>query len=127
MTYAPIRLHTPKGSRAYNEMHTGDWWWHTQEKLPANGTVVPIILSSDKTMLSQNHGDVSVWPVYLTIGNLNNATRRRQQVPGSILLALIPVTKKQSKEEKCEIYHQSMDLILECRISHSTISKLGDY
>ena len=116
MSYAPIKLFTPQGLRAYNEMHTGDWWWETQEKLPDSATVVPIILSSDKTMLSQHHGDVSVWPVYLTIGNLNSATRRKQTVPGSILIGLIPVTKNQSKEEKCEIYHRSMDLILQRKL-----------
>ena len=117
LTYAPIRQYTPEGSRAYNELHTGDWWWQMQEKLPDGATVVPIILSSDKTMLSQHRGDISVWPVYLTIGNLNSATRRKQTVPGSILLGLIPVvkTKGQSPQVKAEVYHRSMTLMLRCK------------
>jgi hypothetical protein len=118
MTYAPVHLHTPEGNRVYSELHTADWWWETQQKLPPNATVVPIMLSSDKTMLSQHRGDVSVWPVYLTIGNLSSTARRKQTVPGAILLGLIPVTKaiNQSPELKAEIYHRSMDLMLNCRL-----------
>ncbi|KAI6022609.1 hypothetical protein EDC04DRAFT_2869733 [Pisolithus marmoratus] len=57
-------------------MWTADWWWDMQGKLPAGTTVVPIILSSDKTSLSvfsffATSGDKKAWPVYLTIGNIS--------------------------------------------------------
>ncbi|KAF8247297.1 hypothetical protein K440DRAFT_551446 [Wilcoxina mikolae CBS 423.85] len=47
-----------------------------QESLPDGSTVIPVILGSDKTMLSTLSGDKSAWPVYLSIGNLSKAKRR---------------------------------------------------
>ncbi|KAI0260618.1 hypothetical protein BC834DRAFT_925821 [Gloeopeniophorella convolvens] len=55
--------------RVYED-ETGDWWWNTQLKLPPGAVVAPVILSSDKTSLSQHSGDKEAWPVYLTIGNI---------------------------------------------------------
>ncbi|KAI6039428.1 hypothetical protein EDC04DRAFT_2867973 [Pisolithus marmoratus] len=55
----------------YDEMWTADWWWDMQGKLPAGATVVPIILSSDKTSLSVFSGNKKAWPMYLTIGNIS--------------------------------------------------------
>ncbi|KAG1907532.1 uncharacterized protein F5891DRAFT_1124469 [Suillus fuscotomentosus] len=39
-----------------------------QKVLPDGATIAPIILASDKTLLSQFQGDKSVWPVYMSIG-----------------------------------------------------------
>ncbi|KAJ3557683.1 hypothetical protein NP233_g11677 [Leucocoprinus birnbaumii] len=44
-------------SQLYHEMNTGDWWWTTQAEVEKatgdqHATVVPIILSSDKTQLT---------------------------------------------------------------------------
>ncbi|KAI0337593.1 hypothetical protein BDW22DRAFT_1314079, partial [Trametopsis cervina] len=41
--------------RLYHDMHTGKWWWDTQaalEKDKPGGTIIPVILSSDKTQLT---------------------------------------------------------------------------
>ncbi|KAF8247411.1 hypothetical protein K440DRAFT_551111 [Wilcoxina mikolae CBS 423.85] len=46
-----------------------------QESLPDGSTVVPVILGSDKTMLSTLSGDKSAWPVNLSIGNLSKSNR----------------------------------------------------
>ncbi|KAF8248626.1 hypothetical protein K440DRAFT_649801 [Wilcoxina mikolae CBS 423.85] len=62
-------------------MWTADWWWKIQESLPDGSTVVPVILGSDKTMLSTLSGDKSAWPVYLSIGNLSKAKRRSVKCP----------------------------------------------
>ena len=97
MAYAPEKVFETQSSmeedcEVWNEMNTGSWWWETQVrcrcdssssyvdlcltlrqrqlKLPVGATVAPIILSSDKTKLSQFRGDKSAWPVYLTIGNI---------------------------------------------------------
>ncbi|KAF8867845.1 hypothetical protein BD779DRAFT_1685231 [Infundibulicybe gibba] len=75
MRYAPERVFTDlEGNvHAYDEMWTADWWWNTQEALPVGSTVAPLILSSDKTQLSQFCGDKSAWPVYLTLGDIAKA------------------------------------------------------
>ena len=118
LTYAPVQLMNANEERVYNEMHTGDWWWEKQRELPEGATIIPLLLASDKTMLSQHHGDVSAWPVYLTIGNLDNETRRKQDVPGSILFGIIPVG---TGNAKAEVYHRSLKTMLERRVSFNNL------
>ena len=63
-------------------------------------------------MLSQHQGDQSAWPIYVTIGNLDQATRRKQTVPGSVLLGFLPVTSETVDDSKARVYHAAMELIL---------------
>ena len=51
---------------------------------------VPIILGSDKTTVSVATGHNEFWPVYLSIGNIHNSTRRAQR-NGVVLLGLLPI------------------------------------
>ena len=76
------------------------------------GTIIPILLASDKTMLSLHHGDQSAWPIYITIGNLDQNTRRKQTVSGSVLLGFLPITSETADESKAQVYHAVMELIL---------------
>ncbi|KAH8999683.1 hypothetical protein EDB86DRAFT_3075750 [Lactarius hatsudake] len=79
LAFAPERHYSdPECTcRIYSEMHTGDWWWAVQTSLELqqpSATVVPLILSSDKTQLILFQGKAA-YPVYLTIGNIPKATR----------------------------------------------------
>lgn len=57
LTYGPERHYVAGSSgdgdpiRAYGGMHTGDWWWDLQQEpeLPDGATIVPLIISTDKT------------------------------------------------------------------------------
>jgi hypothetical protein len=62
-----------------------------EEKKPG-ATVVPILLSSDRTQVTQ-FGSKSAYPVYLTIGNLPKDIRRKPGHRGQILLAYLPTSK----------------------------------
>ena len=114
LSYAPVRQFSGAGvdNRIYDEMHTGDWWWRTQCNIPDGGTIIPVLLASDKTMLSLHHGDQSAWPIYITIGNLDRKTRRSQKVPGSVLLGFLPITSETVDDSKARVYHAVMELIL---------------
>jgi len=63
MVFAPKRLFDSTGRRVYNEIHTADWWWDTQELVPRDGTVVPLLFASDKTHLTNISGDKAAWPI----------------------------------------------------------------
>ncbi|KAJ3537477.1 hypothetical protein NM688_g6681 [Phlebia brevispora] len=92
--------HYVKGSdgryyRLYHDLHTGKWWWKVQGEIEAENpgaTIIPVIISSDKTQVTL-FGNKSVYPVYLTIGNLPKDIRRKPSRQGHILLGYIPVTK----------------------------------
>ncbi|KAF8244159.1 hypothetical protein K440DRAFT_559696 [Wilcoxina mikolae CBS 423.85] len=90
-------------------MWTADWWWKTQASfsLLENGsTVIPVILGSDKTILSTLSGDKSAWPVYLSIGNLS-------KLNGLILIGFLPRFPNGLKTHTIKIaYQESMATML---------------
>ncbi|THH20201.1 hypothetical protein EW146_g1111 [Bondarzewia mesenterica] len=93
---APIRVFTDedKSNRIYHDVHTGNWWWEIQELLEASNagaTVIPIILSSDKTQLTLFRNK-SAYPVYITIGNIPKEIRRKPSRRAQILLGYLPAT-----------------------------------
>ncbi|KAN0140483.1 hypothetical protein V8E53_001692 [Lactarius tabidus] len=76
-------------------MHTGDWWWAVQTSLESQkpgATVIPIILSSDKTQLTLFRSKAA-YPVYLTIGNIPKSIRRKPSRHAQMLVGYIPTTK----------------------------------
>jgi len=92
-----VRLADSESRRIYSEMNTGDWWWDTQDQLPAGATIVPVICASDKTHLTNFSGDQHAWPLYLTIGNIRKDIRRTPKKRAWILVGLIPCPPKGAK------------------------------
>ncbi|KAH9933677.1 uncharacterized protein BXZ73DRAFT_101062 [Epithele typhae] len=123
LVFAPERHYADADHtiRVYFDMHTGKWWWATQEALDrvkAGGTIIPIIISSDKTQLTV-FGNKTAYPVYLTIGNLPKHIRRKPSRRGQILLAYLPstrlehVTNKASRRRmNANLYHACMAQVL---------------
>jgi hypothetical protein len=64
----------------------------TLETHRPGATVVPVIISSDKTQLTLFRGK-SAYPVYLTIGNIAKNVRSKPSRRAQVLLAYIPTTK----------------------------------
>jgi len=73
LDFEPVHLADSDGRRIYSEMKMGDWWWDTQDQLPARATIVPVIYASNKTHLTNFSGNQLAWPLYLIIGNIRNA------------------------------------------------------
>lgn len=106
----------------YHDMHTGRWWWATQDAVEANSpgaTIIPIIISSDKTQVML-FGNKSAYPIYMTIGNLPKEIRSKPSRQGYILLGYIPVTKLSqisSKASRCRallnLTHAALTVMLE--------------
>jgi hypothetical protein len=52
-------------------------------------TLVPMILVSDRTHLSNFAGDKKEWPVYMTIGNQSSKNRQMPSMHTIVMVALV--------------------------------------
>lgn len=80
-----------------------------------------MILASDKTQLTNFSGGKSAYPVYLTIGNLPKALRRRSNSQACVLIAYLSTNKPGKKKgfskktlrlRNYELFHRSMAEVL---------------
>ncbi|KAG6808947.1 hypothetical protein H0H92_002281 [Tricholoma furcatifolium] len=116
--YQPIRVYRDHAqtNRKYSETNTGDWMWETQKKLPAGATLVPVILSSDKTSLTNFSGDKQAYPVYLAIGTTAAEIRRQPSAHAMVLVGYIPVCKLEcfsaKRVEGYQLFHDCMRKIM---------------
>jgi len=53
-------------------------------------TIIPIILTSDKTVLGELSGEATAWPVYMTIGNVNGYGRFHPSNRAMRLIGMLP-------------------------------------
>ncbi|KAG6824370.1 hypothetical protein H0H92_007076, partial [Tricholoma furcatifolium] len=126
--YTPYKVYRDqkRTNREFGEMASGNWWENTQKKLPVGATVVPVILSSDKTSLTAFSGDKQAYPIYMGIGTTPHETRRQSSAHAMILLGYIPVTKlecfseKRRSAELHQLFHDCMQIILEPLIAAGT-------
>ena len=114
MDYQPVQLYDDSGNRVYNEISSGNWWWKTQQEIPDGGTLIPVLLASDKTQLTTYSGDKSGWPLYMSIGNIRKDVRRKTSNNAWILIGLLPIPPKGcGRALSDEIFHRSIDRILQ--------------
>ncbi|KAI6106364.1 hypothetical protein EV401DRAFT_2124241 [Pisolithus croceorrhizus] len=119
MSYIPEQAYADTNSETciYDEMWTGNWWWDIQSKLPEGAVVMPVILSSDKTSLSQFSGDKKAWPVYLTIGNISKDVRCQVSAHATVLIGYLPVLELNCFQKKSQsvmgyhLFHHSIALL----------------
>ncbi|KIM46872.1 hypothetical protein M413DRAFT_16473 [Hebeloma cylindrosporum] len=83
------------------------------EAITLGATIIPIILSSDKTqiMLFRNK---SAYPIYLIIGNLPKSIRRKPSQQGQILLAYLPVSRLLHINNKAAQWRTQANLFHAC-------------
>lgn len=83
--------------------------------------MAPVILATDKTKLAQFSGGKVAYPVYLTIGNIPKATRRKPSKKACVLIAYLSVdkldrTKMNDQEHRSRVhrvFHEAMRVALE--------------
>ncbi|KAI0683185.1 hypothetical protein BC835DRAFT_1296710 [Cytidiella melzeri] len=121
LQYAPERRYEDEWLKMpiLSEMWSGAWWWTNDEvKTHEGATLVPVILASDKTQLSNFSGDKSAWPVYLSIGNISKAVRRSPSSHATVLIGYLPVSKMEcfSKAKRSssvyQLFHDCMRSLL---------------
>lgn len=67
-------------------------------KYPFNATIIQILLSSNKTVMSFSHGDQTLWLVYIIINNLDSKTQYSQTRLGTLFVSSISILYKRSKD-----------------------------
>ena len=77
-----------------------------------------------------SHGDQILWPVYITIGNLDAKTQQSQKQPGTLLLGSISIVYERSKDAnnknkdlKAKIYYMTLKTMLQ--YTYPNISFVG--
>ena len=101
-------------------MHTGKWWWKQQKKYPPQATIISILISNDKTVMSLSYGDQTLWPVYIIIGNVDAKIWQSQKWPETLLLGSISIIYKRledannkEKNLKAKIYYMALKTMLQ--------------
>ncbi|KAG8711880.1 hypothetical protein FRC08_015318 [Ceratobasidium sp. 394] len=122
MDYAPKRLWTAEDRKCqvYGEPSSGDWWWRMQVRLPdKSGTIVPLIIASDRTTLSSMAGGQEAYPLYISLANIAKSVRRKTSTGATALLAYLPVDKFGHMPEdqraglRRELTHRAMEKVVE--------------
>ncbi|KAG2037780.1 hypothetical protein BDR03DRAFT_933822 [Suillus americanus] len=110
--------------RQWRNVMSGDWAWNQADEIakdPAThgSTFVPILLGSDKTMVSVATGQNDYYPLYASIGNVqNNVCRTHRNAVAIVGFLAIPKTVKQYSEDaqfrkfKKQLFHSSLSRIL---------------
>ncbi|KIY47966.1 hypothetical protein FISHEDRAFT_44259 [Fistulina hepatica ATCC 64428] len=129
MSFAPYLQFAPekhysdssKKQHMYHDMYTGKWWWSTQEKIELKlpgGTIVPIILSSDKTQLTLFRNK-SAYPLYMSLGNIPKEIRAKTSSRAYVLFAYLPTSslshilnKAARRRAATNLYHCCVSMVL---------------
>lgn len=71
LTYQLLHVYNQNKDQIYNKIHTGNSCWEKQINFLVGVTIIPILIVSDKTIISLSHGDQVLWPVYVIIDYLD--------------------------------------------------------
>jgi hypothetical protein len=120
LSYALIRQFNDDNERIYFEMHIEDWWWKKQNEISEKTTIISLLISNDKIMLSQHQDDRATWSVYLTIKNLNREMKRNQSRSDSLLLNFISHDLSSRNRLKTNVWHKTLSFMFKRKLARST-------
>ncbi|KAF8120747.1 hypothetical protein EV363DRAFT_1188133 [Boletus edulis] len=121
MEYVPYKLFTSaeRDVRVYSEWMSSDGAWELQTKIPIGATLCGIILSSDKTHITNICGGKVAHPLLISLANIKMHARNKAAAHGFLLLALLPIpefiyepTRMHSVLE-ARLFHCCLDIVLE--------------
>ena len=95
--------------------------------LPVGSTLIPVLLTSDETFLTNFSGDKKLWTLFMSLGNIPSQIRNKPTAQAWSLMGLLPVGSKGSKGIKgCTVQQQEYDArIVQHTILERMLNPLG--
>ncbi|KAI6034749.1 hypothetical protein BKA83DRAFT_4043508 [Pisolithus microcarpus] len=121
MDYSPFHVFTAaeRVMRVYSEWMSSDGAWDLQTKVPVGSTLCGVILSSDKTNITNVCGGKVAHPLLISLANIRMNVRNKGSSHAFLLTALMPiaefiypVTRIRSVLE-ARLFHACLDFVLE--------------
>ncbi|KZS95108.1 hypothetical protein SISNIDRAFT_408960 [Sistotremastrum niveocremeum HHB9708] len=123
--------------RVYSEYMTSDLAWETQQHLPPGAALAGVILSSDKTKLSQGTGNACAHPLTISTAAIKAGGRNALSTHAFMLAAFIPIPEfLDPKRKNCStlekrILHATYDLVssrlkVAAKDGHEMTNALGE-
>jgi hypothetical protein len=84
--------------------------------LPAEGTVIPVICTSNGTHLTYFSGDKKAWPVYLTIGNIPSVTPNKPTNMAMIHVVLLPIPPTFTGGSSTDRHRREANRVIHCNV-----------
>ena len=106
----------PKNAYSYRFAHIG------QTQIPVGSTLVPALLASDQTHLTNFSGDKKLWPLYMSIGNIKSTVRNKPTMNAWIPIALLPIPPK--RLDKIPTYSAEAQELDVLQITHEILSSI---
>ncbi|KAG2365854.1 hypothetical protein BDR07DRAFT_1449623 [Suillus spraguei] len=108
--YSPYRDYTTEDKRYWKNFMSGDWAWNQADVIAQNeenhgSTFVPLIIGSDKTVVSVATGQTEYHPLYLSIRNIHNSVQRAHR-NGVVLIGFLAIPKS-TKEHNDDIKYRN--------------------
>ncbi|KAG2118676.1 uncharacterized protein F5147DRAFT_542082, partial [Suillus discolor] len=108
--YSPYRDYTTEDKQYFKNFMSGDWAWKQADDIARNeenhgSTFVPLIIGSDKTVVSVTTGQTEYHPLYLSIGNIHNSVRQAHH-NGVVLIGFLAILKS-TKEHNDNIKYRN--------------------
>ncbi|RXW18633.1 hypothetical protein EST38_g7221 [Candolleomyces aberdarensis] len=122
--YAPKEVKDAKnGRRQYMDLMSGEWAWDQANKLAMDTTLhgamfAPVILGSDKTTVSVATGQNEYYPLYASLGNVQNRLRRAHK--GALTVIGFLAIPKTSRDEQDSVEFRQFRR----QLLHSSIARI---
>ncbi|KAH7905010.1 hypothetical protein BJ138DRAFT_1233543 [Hygrophoropsis aurantiaca] len=120
MDFSPFRLYTTAERliRVYTEWMSSDGAWEMQTKIPEGATLCGVVLSSDKTHITNMCGGRVAHPLLISLANIKMSVRNKGSSHAFLLLALMPIAKfthansRMNSVLDARLFHQCLDIVL---------------
>ncbi|KAI6018441.1 hypothetical protein BKA83DRAFT_123305 [Pisolithus microcarpus] len=121
MMYTPFRVFTSaeRVIREFSKWMSGDMAWQMQSKLPLGAMLCSVILSSDKTHITNMCSGKVTHPLLISLTNIKMAVQNKASLHAFLLNALMPVIEfihpmhRMCSVLEAHLFHECLDIVLQ--------------